>query len=259
VRHARHRHGREEIDRVPEASLDDQPVREGENGHRNAADDASPDPRPNMAWKLDGHPGSMSALADAGSVDLRTRWQEPRRGGRSIGRRPDPLDPFLGKDLAPPADPRRSERGRYRRHSRRACVTRPAKARRDTQSDDHRPRRRRREGGSGAAFRRARGIIACRNASSPRRSGRIEERDEQHSSGRRAPTAPVPARCRRRRNATPSARASREIDRTAPADDRRQAGSRRAAPGTPATIWRSVLAPIRVDHRPGTRTPGGVA
>ena len=142
VRHAGQRHGREEIDRIPQASLHDEPVHERGSRHREAADEASFDSG-RVRLDLDGHPGAMTALADAGALDGRARRDDGRRAQleRLHG---DPLHALLGKNLTPPADCG-DQRKRDAHHAHGGVGDEAAEGQRDPERQDHRPRRRRRQ------------------------------------------------------------------------------------------------------------------
>ena len=114
----------------------------------------------------------MSALADAGALDRRARWHDRPRAQLQRAQS-DRLHPFLGKDLAPPADaPDQREGDADETHG--GVRDEAGEGQRDAQGDDHRRRRRRRKldplGSLRVLVVRGRHILS--SASSPRRSGR---------------------------------------------------------------------------------------
>ena len=171
VRERRHRDRREEIDRVPHASLHDEPVGERERGHDDAADDAALDAG-RIRLDLDGHPRSMTTPTDAGALDGRAPWHDRRWAQLDRAQR-DPFHSLLGKDLAPPAHA--SDQRQHDAHDADGGVgDETAEGQRDPEGQDHRPRRRCRQIDG---VRRLRVSVVGRrhirsNASSPRSSGR---------------------------------------------------------------------------------------
>ena len=101
-RHRRHRHGGEHVDRVPEASLEQDAIGEGHGRHRDACDETTLDPG-RERLDLDRQPHAVPGLAELEVLDGRGDADDRLRA-LAEWRQRNVLDLLLGQDLVPPAD-----------------------------------------------------------------------------------------------------------------------------------------------------------